>query len=136
MALKRTTTPALTTQVISVGEMVKSSTLARCFFRTSRLSRDDDLRLPLPWIKGEAGEFDDVADELRRSGGGLAGLDVPGRADSGIMRMEEGSTRLLGPACAQGCDNVCSRFGRPRAAAAHERRVERLARRAASWSVV
>ena len=77
--------------------------------------------------------------ELRRRTEGRGGSDgggaSPVMADSGTRRREVGSMRLetlLGS-----CWVVrLSRLGRPRAAAAQERRVERLARKAASWSAV
>ena len=65
---------------------------------------------------------------------GDVGAVPPRRADSGTMRRVLGSTRAVlvaGRALAVG---VWLDFGRPRAAAAQERRVDRLARRAASWS--
>lgn len=53
------------------------------------------------------------------------------RTDSGTIRNVVGSMRFeLAVVVGAGW----SRLGRPRAAAAQERRVERLARRAASWS--
>ena len=68
-------------------------------------------------------------------GGNDGGAASPVMANSGTRRREEGSMRLealLGSCWVVGL----SRLGRPRAAAAQERRVERLARKAASWSAV
>lgn len=53
------------------------------------------------------------------------------RTDSGIMRRVDGS--ILLEFLVEGCIGT-SRFGRPRAAAAHERSVDKLALNAASWS--
>ena len=76
----------------------------------------------------------DVVELRRRTegrGGSDGGAASPVMADSGTRRREVGSTRLealLGSCWVVGL----SRLGRPRAAAAQERRVERLARKAAS----
>ena len=69
-----------------------------------------------------------------RGGSAGGGLEFV-MADSGTRRREEGSIRLD---CVLGPDWVVelSRLGRPRAAAAQDRRVDRLARSAASWSAV
>ena len=92
MALKSTTTPALTTQVIRVGEMSSSSAEApRRFFLVSRRSRDGDLRLPLP---GREGALEDVTEERRGKGRGVGSGEVARRADSGTSRKEEGSMRF------------------------------------------
>lgn len=53
------------------------------------------------------------------------------RTDSGTMRRVDGS--ILLEVLVDGCVGA-SRFGRPRAAAAHERSVDKLALNAASWS--
>lgn len=65
-------------------------------------------------------------------GAGGEGGDEEGRADSGTMRRVDGSTRFEG----DGAGAVLEDWdlGRPRAAAAQERSVERDARSAASWS--
>lgn len=132
IALNRTTTPALTTQVINVGEMFKSSILAFCFFRASRRLREvDAFRLPFSLLEAP---LDPLAERLRALGRGGSGVS-PMTTDSGTIRKVLGSTLFAGAAAGRGgSTGACSRLGRPRAAAAHERRVERLARRAASWS--
>ncbi len=82
-------------------------------------------RLPLSWTEGDALVEDEV--ERRRAVG--RALVPPMTTDSGIMRRVEGSMRF-----ADGLGLLrwaCSRFGRARA---QDRRVEREARRAASWS--
>ena len=70
---------------------------------------------------------------MRRGNGDESVEDaVARRVDSDTIRMEEGSMRFEfdGP---EGCIRVdVSRLGKPRAAAAQERRVDRDARKAAS----
>jgi len=79
------------------------------------------------------GELDrEVCDVRCRTGrGGRAGgfSSEEGMADSGTRRRVDGS--IWWELLRWGADSC---FGKPRAAAAQERRVDRLARRAASWS--
>lgn len=132
-------TPAPTTQVRSVGESTVAAAVAsdgavvaRRFLRFSR-SRVGDFAARLPEWREEAGE----------SGRGREGAvgewpaeSVLGgsRADSGMSRNEPGSARCGGARVGVLLTSCVSRFGRPRAAAAQESRVDRLARSAASWS--
>ena len=63
IALKSTTTPALTTQVINVGLIIISSRDARRFFLDSRLSFEvDAFRLPLSCVDAA---LEDAAECLR-----------------------------------------------------------------------
>ena len=144
MAEKSITTPADTIQVISVGEMAISSKVLglrvedgpRDFFdwRSLEDSRTA-LRLEAALIDaGGLGPFDD--DEVGGSTGLLPGNgggaeSSPSSSDSGTIRRVLGST--ASPAARRAVIlEPDSRFGRPRAAAAHESNVERLARNAAS----
>lgn len=146
MAEKRITTPADTIQVISVGEIAVSSKALgvraedepRDFFdwRSLEDSRTA-LRLEVALTDaGGLGPLDD--DEVVGStglldGNGGATESSPSNADSGTIRKVVGSTASPAGRRAVVLD-IESRFGRPRAAAAHESNVERLARNAASWS--
>ena len=102
-----------------------------------------DFRFAVP----ERGEPASDGDGRLGSGGGGRSLEVASKADSGTRHkvpwsiLFEGARLLAvemgeGPGRVDGERDVCevSRLGRPRAAAAHDKRVERLARRAASWS--
>ena len=104
-----------------------SSLAERRFFFVSCLSLDEDLRLA---FAGTEGPLEEVTEGRRGRGGGATSRDGESSSDSGTMRRVEGSTRFDGPAAWVRVDWSC--LGRPRAAAAHESRVERLARRAAS----
>lgn len=89
----------------------------------------DAFRLPFSLVLER-----DVAEARCRTegrGGSAGGRVELVIADSGTRRSVVGSMRLegLGKSC---CVDESSRLGNPRAAAAQERRVERLARRAAS----
>ncbi len=140
MALNNTTTPALTAQVISVGVIwggfvSQLGLFARRFLLRESLCRSFDAEaflLPLSLLDR------DVAEGRWRTegrGGNAGGAAPPVIADSGTRRSEEGSMQLdclLVPCCV----DKPPRFGRPRAAAAQDKRVERLARSAASWSAV
>jgi hypothetical protein len=128
MAPNNTTTPALTTHVIKVGVTIMSSPLARRFFLVSRLSLDvAAFRFPLS--PGDV-ILDDVA-EFIRAGLRWASACSSIIVDSGTTRSDKGSSGSAGLVVR--C-NGWSLFGNPLAAAAQDRRVERLARSAASWS--
>lgn len=119
--------------------LIKSSfeaiTAERCFFLRS-LAGDLDFRFTGP-DEGESGDSD-VDGEVRRGKVDCSSTRL--RADSGTRRKVPCSTRLdaralgwvlLGPGL-----EICgpSLFCSPRAAAAQESKVDRLALRAASWS--
>jgi hypothetical protein len=136
MALTRTTTPALTTQVKSVG--LTSSIVAGVQF-------DDDLRAFLETRRSLLLLLCAVAVavlafrfDLSALVGGLGddscegAAESPNTADSGTMPIVVASTRLDGPG--RFLVSAVSFLERPRAAAAHDSSVERLARKAASWS--
>lgn len=140
MAENRTTTPALMTHVMTVGLTcaVESDILARrLFFATLRSFGEADRRFVL-----DTGGLDGAAACLRRGAPaeGLAsihrGEDGPSSAlssspiatDSPTSLKDAGGAALEGPVCRRGESDL----GSPRAAAAHDKRVERLARRAAS----
>lgn len=146
IAEKRITTPADTIQVISVGEIALSSKEPglrvedepRDFFDWRSLE-DSRTALRLEVALTDAGGLGPLDDDevvgsiglLDGKGGGVE--SSPSNADSGIIRNVVGST--ASPAGRRGVVlDAESRFGRPRAAAAHESNVERLARSAASWS--
>ena len=140
MALNRTTTLALTTHIINVG--LTSSKLVgvveatlRIFLAALRsllLLRGLDavdvevavaLRLPLSTTAGEPRLLDGTTPVETAS-------DAPIAMDSGTMRNVLVSMRFeFGDRC---CVSCLVDFGTRRAAAAHESRVERLARSAAS----
>lgn len=69
--------------------------------------------------------------ELRLTAGRRLVVSSPMSADSETMRTVTGSVLLI---CLVAFGEGWSRLGRPRAAAAQDSRVERLARKAASWS--
>lgn len=143
MAEKRTTTPALMTHVMTVGltGAVESDRLARrLFFATPRSFGEADRRFILDT------DGPDGAAACMRRGGPTEGLVSIHRGEDGpslplssspIATDSPTSLKDAGAAAAPG-GPVCRRgesvLGSPRAAAAHDKRVERLARRAASWS--
>lgn len=145
MAEKSTTTPALITHVITVGltGVVDSATLTRRPFLDEPLRSfgEIDLRLALA-IGGPGVATGDRVCLLR--GGHTNGLVSVSRVEepsssplsSPIATDSPTSRKAAGcvGAGADGADGIgwASDFGRPRAAAAHERRVDRLARSAAS----
>ncbi len=88
-------------------------------------------RLPFPLLPEREVAEGRCRTEGRGGSAGAAGEVEPVMADSGTRRRVVGSTRLeaLGESC---WVDEFSRFGSPRAAAAQERRVDKLARRAAS----
>ena len=101
-----------------------------CFFLDSRRLRDvDAFRLPLSLLEAA---LESVGDRLRAPGRGASEAS-PRTTDSGTMRRLAGSTLFDGAATGRrGSSGGCPCLGRPLAAAAQDRRVERLARRAAS----
>jgi len=129
MALTRTTTPALTTQVSSVGLI---SSIIGVVLRAFLTVRRSLLLLRAPAIGGLALRLDFSEGLLLvLHGDDAASSDMlPKATDSGTMRREDGSTRVDEGVFARGWPG----FGRPRTAAAAESNVDRLARRASSWS--
>jgi hypothetical protein len=147
IAENRTTTPALMTHVMIVGLTVVAGSVMltrRLFFEAVPRSLGE---LERRFALAAAGS-DDTAGALTC----LCGAPIDG-PDSGYRGEGEVSSSLLSspiateaptsrneagwspPEGAAGVgDGRLSFFGRPLAAAAHERSVDRLARRAASWS--
>lgn len=126
MALKSTTTPALTIQVSKVGLMLMSSILPLRVFFLSLRSREVEAFL---LVLSRAEEVESV-ESLRSFGRGRVDSS-PKTTDSGTMRRVEGS--ILLDDLVVGCAGE-SRFGKPLAAAAQESSVDKLALKAASWS--
>ena len=138
MAEKRTTTPALTTHVITVGLLTDKDSF----------SRDRRLFLDAAWFPAPLGELD-----RRFLGAGAAseGYEDPemvcffgtgpavvlcaaAGASSSLLSIADSGTNRKEDGCCLGSGDNCwdSDLGKPRAAAAQESKVERLARRAAS----
>lgn len=143
IAENSTTTPALMTQVIIVGltGVAESAMLARrLFFETTLRSLGElDRRFAFAAAGPDAtvGARRCLGAPAEGTGSGYCGAEVsslslssPMATDSPTSRKEAGRAPLVGAACG----GWLSCFGNPRAAAAHESRVDRLARRAASWS--
>lgn len=132
MALNSTTTPALTTHVINVGLTVSSNPPVFLDFLTVRRSLElEALRLPLSVVDGAPTLLlDEDVDGRRAEERVRRAVSSPMATDSGTMRNVFGSTLLDVPTSFV----EFSRFGRPLAAAAQDSRVDKLARKAASWS--
>ncbi len=128
-----TTTPALTTQVNSVGLIIASSTAAIRFFFVALDCTVGLLGTAFRFPFSPPASWSDNDGLLRGRVLGLRGREMTGEApvssDSGTNRRPVTSGRT---------DVVVSgivlwfRFGRPRAAAAHDNKVVKLARSAAS----
>jgi len=122
-------------------------------FFTARRSLDElrcvlDLRFAASWLgTGRLSAEAEVDVEVRRIVGWKVGSGtavavavadgwvgaLPGSSDSGTRRRVLGSIRLEG--LIAGWTDCCGRgLDRPRAAAAHDKSVDRLARRTASWA--
>ena len=131
----KTTTPALITHVNNVGDIMASST-SWTFFFFAILAFSPDGLAPLAFrfpLSIAAASWLEMLGLLRARVEGVKGLEElaafdggPMSSDSGTKRRDIGSLFVM-PVL------LCSRFGRPRAAAAPiERRVVREARSAAS----
>jgi hypothetical protein len=131
----KTTTPALTTQVSSVGLIIASSAAAIFFFFVTLGWGLGLLATAFLLPFSPAASWSDIDGLLRGRVLGLRGREVTGgvpmSSDSGTRRSPVNSGRV--EVLALGIV-FWFRFGRPRAAAAHERSVVKLARSAASWS--
>ena len=132
IALKSTTTPALTTHVIMVGLTISSKVPdLRGFFITRRSFEVEAFRLPLSWVDVAGRLLFEEDPESRRAVTRVPWVfSSPMTMDSGTIRSVLGSGLFDVPAPFV----AVSRFGRPLAAAAQESNVERLALNAASWS--
>lgn len=131
MAEKTTTTPALRTHVMTVGLFVAavSYNVPRRFFLEADGCPELDRRFLGAGVVGTglgSGCLRGPAVMFVSAGSSSSLSPSPIATDSGTSRNEDGCCRE-GPAGCCGSD-----FGRPRAAAAQDNNVERLARRAAS----